>query len=162
MARTVALALRRISVRCSHDRCVELARAYHDIVEVSHLAKPQQDARTDLDTWAHEESVVVFDISLMELQHQSSVAEQAFVRGSAMITAKTQEPLVPAAGRFHVAYGDHGLGLSCANLDYNADTVAGWVVDLDQPALTAVELGASAHGATVGGDAFQGVIQAVG
>ena len=106
--------------------------------------------------------MVVFDISVMELQHQSSVGEQPFVLRSAMITAKTQELLVPAAGRFHVAYCDHGLGLSCANWDHNADTVSGWVVDLDQPTLTAVELGASVHCATVGDDASEGVIQAVG
>ena len=112
MARAVALALRRVSVRRSHDCRVELSGAYHHIVEISHLAKPQQDASTDLDIWAHEKPMVVFDISVMELQHQSSVGEQAFVRRSAMITAKTQELLVPAAGRFHVAYGDHGLHLS--------------------------------------------------
>src|SRR5687767_2794622 len=68
MTRTVALTFRRVSVRCSYDRRVELAGTYDDIVEVSHVAKPQQDASADLDIWAHEEPVVMFDISLMELK----------------------------------------------------------------------------------------------
>jgi hypothetical protein len=158
MARTIALTFRRVPVRCSHDRCVELAGSYNDVVEVSYLAKPQQDAGTDLDVCAHKEPVVVFDISVMELKHECSVGEQPFVLRAAMITTKAEELLIPAAGCFHVAYGDHGLGLSCANRDHDADAVAGWVVDLDKPALTAVELGASAHCATVGGDPFESVI----
>jgi hypothetical protein len=112
-------------VRCSHDRCVELTGAYDDIVEVSNLAKPQQDASTDLGIGAHEEPVVMFDISMMELKHQSSIAEQSFVVRAAMVTVKAKELLIPAAGCFHVAYGDHGLGLSCPNRDH-ADAVSGW------------------------------------
>ena len=124
MTWTVALTFRRVSVRCPYDRCVELAGADNHIVEVRHLAKPQQDACTDLDIWAHEEPVVMFDVSLMKLKHESSIGEQPFVLRAPMITAKAEELLIPAAGCFHVAYGDHGLGLSCANLDHDADAVA--------------------------------------
>jgi hypothetical protein len=162
MTWTVALAFRRVSVRCSHDRRIELAGAYNDIVEVSHLAKPQQDASTDLGVRAHEEPMVVFDLSLVELQHQCAVGEQPFVLRATMITAKTEELLIPAAGYFHIAYGDHRLGLSCANGDHDADAIAGWVFDLDKPALTTIELGASMHCATVGDDASEGAVQVVG
>jgi hypothetical protein len=104
----------------------------------------------------------MFDISLMELKHESSVGEQPLVLRAAMITAKAEEVLIPVAGCFHVAYGDHDLGLDCANRNHDADAVAGRVVDLDKPALTAVELGASVHHATVGDDSLEGVVKAVG
>jgi hypothetical protein len=159
---TIALTFRRVSVRCSYDRCVELVGACNDVVEFRHFAKPQQNASTHLEVWADEEPMVMFDISLMELKHESSVGEQPFVLRAAMITAKAEELLIPAAGCLHVAYGDHGLGLGCINRDHDADPVAGRVVDLDKPALTAVELGASVYHATGGDHSLEGVVQAVG
>jgi hypothetical protein len=104
----------------------------------------------------------MFDISMMELKHESSAGEQPFVLWAAMVTVKAKELLIPAAGCFHVAYGDHGLGLSCPNRDHDTDAVAGRVVDLDKPTLTAVELGSSMHCATIADDSLEGVIQAVG
>jgi hypothetical protein len=70
MTWTATLALRRVAVRFAHDRGVELASACHNVVEVGHLAKPQQDAVPDLDFWAHKEPVVVFDSTVMELKHR--------------------------------------------------------------------------------------------
>ena len=107
-----ALALRRVAVRCTHDRCVELASACDDVVEVGHFTKPQQDAVPNLDAWVYKEPVVVFDIPAMELKHKGSIGEQPFVLRATMITAKAEELLIPAAGRFDIAYGDHGLHLS--------------------------------------------------
>jgi hypothetical protein len=162
MAWTVALALRRIAVGCPHDRRAQLAGAYHDIVEVGHFAEPQQHTITDVNVWAREEPVVVFNISTMELKYQSSVSKEPFVLRPTMITAKAEKLLIPAAGRFNVAYRDHGLRLSCANGHDDADPIAGWVVDLDEPTLSTVELGASLHCATVGRDSSEGLIQVAG
>ena len=79
-----------------------------------------------------------------------------------MITAKAKELLIPAAGRLDVAYCDHGLRLSCADGHDDADPVSGRVVDLDEPTLSAVELGAPVDCATVGRDSSESLIQIAG
>jgi hypothetical protein len=99
-------------VRRPHDRCVELLRTSYGLVEISHFAEPQQDAVTNLELWVDEDSMVVFDVSMVELKDQSVVGEQPFVIRATMITTEAEELLVPAAGCFDVAYGDHRLGLS--------------------------------------------------
>ena len=85
VSRTVALAFRRVSVRCSHNWCVELSRASHDIIEVGYFSKPEQHAVANLDIRTHEETMVVFDVTVMELQDQRSIGEQSFVLRSSMI-----------------------------------------------------------------------------
>ena len=97
MAWTVALAFRRVSVRRSHDRRLELFGARDDVVEVGHFAEPQQDAIADFDVWVHEEPVVVFDIAVMQLKDESAAGEQPLVLRASMITTETQQLLIPAA-----------------------------------------------------------------
>ena len=97
MAWTVALALRRVAVRRSHNRRIELFGAYDDLIEVGHLTEPQQDAVTDLEIGVREGTVVVFDVSMVELKDERAASEQPLVLGAPMITAETEQLLVPAA-----------------------------------------------------------------
>jgi hypothetical protein len=149
-------------VRRPHDRCVELLRASYNLVEIGHFAEPQQDAVTNLVIWVDEESVVVFDVSMVQLKDESVVGEQPFVIRATMITTEAEELLVPVARCFDVAYGDHRLGLSRTNLDYDADSVFGGIRDLYQPSLTAVELGAVADCPAAGLHLLERVVEAVG
>jgi hypothetical protein len=162
MTWTVALALRRIAMGCPYDRRIQLAGASDDVVELRDFTKPQQDAIADCNVRAGEEPMMVFNISTMELKDQSPVSQKPFVLRPTMITAKAEELLIPAAGRLDVAYCEHRLRLSCANAHHDADPVSGRVVDLDEPALPAVELGAVVDCATVGGDSSEGLIQVAG
>jgi hypothetical protein len=95
MPRTVAAALWRVAMRRSHDRCVELLSACYDLVEIGHLPEPQQDTIADLDVWAHEESVVVFDISMVQLKDEDVVGEQPLVVRTSVITTEVKELLIP-------------------------------------------------------------------
>ena len=150
MARTVALSFGRVAVRRLYDRCIELLGARYDVVEIGHFAEPQQDAITDLEIWIRKDSVVMFDLSLVELQDECVVGEQPLVVWASMITAEAKELLIPQARRFDVAYGDHGLGLSRTHPDDHADSIAGRIIDLDKPPLTAIELRAATHCAAAG------------
>ena len=97
MTWTVAFAFRRVAVRCSHDRCIELSGARDDVVKVGHLAEPQQNAVANLDIRSNEEPVVVFDAAMMKLKNKNAAGEQPLVLGTSMITAETQQLLIPAA-----------------------------------------------------------------
>ena len=79
-----------------------------------------------------------------------------------MITTKAEELLIPAAGRLDIAYGDHGLRLSRASGHHDADPVAGRIVDLDKPALAAIELRMPVHDAAVCDDLPLDVREAYG
>ena len=81
MAWTVALAFRRVSVRRSHNRCLELFGACDDFIEVGHLTEPQQDAITGFGFRVDEEPVVVFDIAVMQLEDERAAGEQPLVLG---------------------------------------------------------------------------------
>ena len=162
MAWTDALALRRIAVGCSNDRRVQAAGASDDVVELGYFAKPQQDTIADFDVWTNEYPVVVFDIPTMELKDQSAVGKEPFVLRTTMITSKAEKMLIPAAGRFDVAHSDHGLRLRRSNGNDDADSVAGRIVDLYEPTLPVVELGASVHCAAAGQDTSESLMQVVG
>jgi len=149
-------------VRRPHDRRVELLRAPYDLVEIGHFAEPEQDAVTDLEIWIDEDSVVMFDVSMVELKDESLVAEQPLVIRATMITTEAEELLVPAARCFDVAYGDHRLGLSRTNLDHDADSVSGGISDLNEPSLTAVELWTVGYRPAVGLHLLQRAVEAVG
>ena len=163
MPRTVALAFGRIAVRRSYDRCVELLCARYDAFEISHFAEPEQDAVTDLEIWIRKDTVVVCDVSMVELQCERVVGEQPLVVGTSMITTQAKELLIPQARRFDVAYGDHGLGLSrIHHPDDNADSIARRIIDLDKPSLTAIKLRAAAYRAAACLDLPQRAVKAVG
>jgi hypothetical protein len=162
MRRTVALAFRGVAVRCSHDRRAELLGTCHDLVEIGHLAKPQQDSITNLDIRAHKESVMVSDVSVVELKNERSVGKQPFVVRTPMITTETEKLLIPQARRLDIRYGDHGLGLCYADPHNDADAVAGWVLDLREPPLTAIELRPSADPAASCLDFPQCAVKAIG
>jgi hypothetical protein len=97
MSWAVALALRRVAVRCSHNRRLELFGARDNLIKARHFAKPQQHAITDVGILIDKESVVVFDIAVMKLQNQSAAGQQTLILRTSMITAETQQLLVPAA-----------------------------------------------------------------
>jgi hypothetical protein len=162
MTWTVALTFRRVAVRRSHDGCLELVSAYHDLVEIGNFAKPQQDSIANLEIRAHEKSMVVLHLSMMELKDECSVGEQPFVLRTSMIATEAQELLVPEAGRFHIAYRDHGLGLSCARPYHQADAVARRIIDLGQPPLTAIESRPAAYLATIPLDLAERAKETVG
>ena len=89
MAWTVALPFRRVSVRRSHDGCLELFGAFDDFVEVGHFAEPQQNAIADFGVWVDEKPMVVFDIAVMKLKDESAAGKQPLVLRATMITAET-------------------------------------------------------------------------
>ena len=149
-------------MRRLHDRRVELLRASYDFVEIGHFAEPQQDAVTDLEIWIDEDSVVMFDVSMVELKDESLLGEQPLVIRATMITTEAEELLVPAARCFDVAYGDHRLGLSRTNLDHDADSVSGGISDLNEPSLTAVKLWTVGYRPAVGLHLLQRAVEAVG
>jgi hypothetical protein len=84
-------------VRRSHNRCLELFGAYHNLIEVGHLTEPQQDAVAGFGVRVDEESVVVFHIAVMQLQDECAASEQPLVLSAPMITAETEQLLVPPA-----------------------------------------------------------------
>ena len=92
---------------------------------------------------------MVLGPDVVQLKDYISVGEQPLALGAAVVTAQAEQFLVPAAGGFHVPHGDHGLRPGGMGQHDDADPVPGRVVDLDEPALPAVELGPAAHGATV-------------
>ena len=150
-------------MRRSYDRCVELLCARYDAVEISHFAEPQQDAVTDLEIWICKDTVVVCNVSMVELQRERVVGEQPLVVGTSMITTETKELLIPQTRRFDVAYGDHGLGLSRGHHpDDNADSIARRIIDLDKPSLTAIKLRAAADRAAGRLDLPQRAVKAIG
>jgi hypothetical protein len=161
MAWTVALAFRRIAVRRSYDRCVQLLGARYDFIEIGHFAEPQQDSIPNLEIWADEDSMVVFNIAMMELKDERLTREQPFVVWAAMITTQAKELLIPAARCLDIAYGDHGLRLSHTYLSHNAEPVAGRIIDLGKPPLTAIESRAAAHFAAIGLDLPEYAVEAV-
>ena len=81
MSWTVALAFRRISVRRSDNRRLELFGAYDDFIEVGHFTEPQQNAIADFGVWVDEKSMVVFDIAVMKLKDESATGKQPLVLG---------------------------------------------------------------------------------
>jgi hypothetical protein len=89
MSWTVALAFRRISVRRSDDRRLELFGAYDDFIEVGHFTEPQQNAVTNFDIWVDEKPMVVFDIAMMKLKDEGAAGKQPLVLRATMITAET-------------------------------------------------------------------------
>src|SRR3954451_11019717 len=91
MAWTIALAFRRVTVRCPHDRRVELLGARYDFVEIGHFAEPEQNSIPNVEIWADKESMVVFNIAMMELKDERLAREQPFVVWTAMITAQAKE-----------------------------------------------------------------------
>jgi hypothetical protein len=64
---------------------------------------------TNLCVEVHEEPTVIFDTTMMELKDRSSVGEQPLVLGASMITAEAKQLLIPTAGLFDIAHGDHDL-----------------------------------------------------
>ena len=86
---SVAFDLRRVAVRCSHDRCSELSGALNDVVEVGHLAEPQQNAVANLDIRSNEEPMVMFDAAMMKLKYKDAAGEEPLGLGTSMITAET-------------------------------------------------------------------------
>jgi hypothetical protein len=70
MSWTVALALGRVPVRRSYNRRGELPSACRHLVEVGDVAEPQQHAVADLANLVDDPPVVVFDLAVMELEHQ--------------------------------------------------------------------------------------------
>ena len=89
MSWTVALAFRRISVRGSHNRCLELVGAYDDFIEVGHFTEPEKNAIADFGVWVDEKPMVVFDIAMMKLKDESAAGKQPLVLRATMITAET-------------------------------------------------------------------------
>ena len=162
MSWTVALAFRRISMRRPHNRRLQLFGPYDDFVEVGHFTEPQQNAIADFGLSVDEKPMVVFDIAVMKLKGESAAGKQPLVLGTSMITAETQQLLIPAARRLDIAYRDHGLGLSCSNRYHNPESVASRVVDLHKPSLATIKLGLAMHFAAVGDDSLEGSRQVVG
>jgi hypothetical protein len=70
MTRAVALAFWRVAMRRSYNLCVELLSATNDAVEIGYFAEPQQDSVANIKIGAREHSVVMFDVSMMELQNE--------------------------------------------------------------------------------------------
>ena len=162
MTWTVAPTFRRVAVRRSHDGCLELVSAYHDLVKSGNFAKPQQDSIANLEIRAHEKAMVVLNLSLMELKDECFVGEQPFVLRTSMIATEAQELLVPEARRFHIAYRDHGLGLSCAHPYHHADAVARRIIYLGQPPLSAIESRPAAYLAAIRLDLPERAVEAIG
>jgi len=52
--------------------------------------------------WVSEWSVLMFDIPLMELKHESVAIVKALVFGASMATGESQELLVPATAGFYI------------------------------------------------------------
>jgi hypothetical protein len=96
--------------------------------------------------------VVVLGLPVVELKHECSVRQEAFVVWAAVVASQAEELLIPAAGCFDIAHSDQCLSLGGANRNDDTDAIARGIIDLCQPARAVVDLRPSVNGAAVGGN----------
>lgn len=109
-----AVAVGRIAMTGQDDLRVQLRRPGRRRFEVIDL-EPQEDAVAVREAGVADGAVMVLDFPTVQLQDQSSLRNEPFVIGSAMVAPAAQEPLVPTAAGFDIAHADerlwvHGIG----------------------------------------------------